>query len=304
VPRADFDLKMMQNAREKGAEVIEEIEVKALIEKDSAVVGVLAKNKEGQEQEYRAPVVVDASGRDAFSINKYRSRIKDDRLKKVSIWTYYKSAKRDPGEDEGATTIAYLPEKAWFWYIPLPNDEVSVGVVGDPAYLYSEGKDSKEIFEREILKNEWIRDHLTPGKVCNKYFVTSDFSYRSEFIARQGLVLVGDAYAFLDPVFSSGIFLALKSGEMAADAIEVALQKGDASAGQFEAYREDFNSGLAAMKQLVYAFYDPGFSFGKLMRKYPELRSDLTDCLIGNLKVDFTALFKAVSEFSEMAERK
>ena len=152
--------------------------------------------------------------------------VKDPQLNKLAIWTYYRGAKRDPGIDEGNTTVAYVPERGWFWYIPLKDDIVSVGIVAEKDYLFSESKDPATIIAREIERNAWIKDHLSIGEQFGEYRVTSEFSYRSKYCAADGLLLAGDAFAFLDPVFSSGVFLALKSGEMAAEAVDAALDGG------------------------------------------------------------------------------
>ena len=113
---------------------------------------------------------------------------------------------------------------------------------------------------------------------------------------QDGLVLVGDAFAFLDPVFSSGVYLALRSGELAADAAHEALAARDVSAGRFSDYAERVRGEIEAMRKLVYVFYDREFSFGNLVRANPELRGDLTDCLIGNLSKNFDRLFAAIGE--------
>jgi flavin-dependent dehydrogenase len=216
------------------------------------------------------------------------------------MWAYFKGAMRDIGHDEGATTVAYVPEKGWFWYIPLQDDMVSAGIVGERAYLYREGKDPQAIIDREIQVNPWIAQHLASSSQIGEVRVTSDFSYRAKYCASDGLVLTGDAFAFLDPVFSSGVFMALKSGELAADAVHGALETGDVRAEQFAEYSNQFCTGLEAMRKLVYAFYDPTFSFGKMLKKHPEVRGELTDCLIGNLYRDFEPLFSAVSEFAQV----
>ena len=306
VRRDDFDMMMLDNAREHGVEVIEGINVKEAIREGDTVVGVIAEDQDGNRREFRAQVTVDASGRDAFTINRNDWKVPDPMLKKVAIWTYYKGAKRDPGIDEGATTVAYLPDKGWFWYLPLPNDEVSVGITAEREYLYrdlSDGKrDPEFIFNREIENNEWIREHLSTGEQFGGYRVTGDYSYRSKYCATDGVVLVGDAFAFLDPVFSSGVFLALRSGEVAADHIDEALTRGDVSASAFAEYGEMMCEGMEAMRKLVYAFYDDDFSFGKMLKKYPHLKGDVTDCLIGHLFKDFTEMWQAASEFAEMPE--
>jgi len=223
-------------------------------------------------------------------------------LNKIAIWTYYKGALRDPGKDEGATTVAYVPEKGWFWYIPLPEDAVSVGVVAERDYLYSDTRDLAAIFQREVKNNLWIERHLAPGEQTGTYRVTGEFSYRSRHCASDGLILAGDAFAFLDPVFSSGVFLALRSGEMAADAADEALTAGDFSASRFTQYGEEFCRGIEAMRQLVYAFYDEAFHFKDFLMEYPDLKGDLTDCLLGNLSRDFRPLFEAVAKFAKVPE--
>jgi flavin-dependent dehydrogenase len=156
---------------------------------------------------------------------------------------------------------------------------------------------------REIERNAWIKDHLSIGEQFGEYRVTSEFSYRSRYCAADGLVLAGDAFAFLDPVFSSGVFLALKSGEMAADAVEAALTAGDTSAARFAEYGETLIRGIETMRKLVYAFYDTGFSFGRLTRNYPQVRGRLTDCLIGDLfDKEYGELFGAIGEFAALPE--
>jgi flavin-dependent dehydrogenase len=229
---------------------------------------------------------------------------RDPKLKKIAIWTYFKGAMRDPGLDEGATTVAYLPNKGWFWYIPLSGDMVSVGIVAEHDYLFDGStKDLAEIFNREVKNNRWIEEHLSQGEQEGEYRVTGEFSYRNKFCAIDGLVLAGDALGFLDPVFSSGVFLALKSGVMLADAADLALKKGDLSAATFEQYGKSMRDSIETMRKIVYAFYDEGFSFKDLVMKGDDMRSDLTDCLVGNVDDnDFSSLFTAMSKLAELPE--
>jgi len=300
IQRSEFDEMLLHNAREHGACVMEGTAVKKLV-RENFVTEVETENREnGMKAIYRAPIIIDASGRDAFSITRHGWRERDPGLNKISIWTYYRGAVRDPGIDEGATTIAYLPEKGWFWHIPLADDLTSVGIVAEKNYLYKHTREPAEIMAREIKKNVWIRKHLTPAKDIGLYRVTGDFSYRSRYCAADGLVLTGDALAFLDPVFSSGVFLALRGGELAAEAVHNALMAKDASATWFEEYGKTMFEGMEAMRKLVYAFYDQAFSFGEVLKKYPDMHFDLTDCLTGNLFRDFDDLFRAVGEFAAL----
>lgn len=303
VERADFDAMLFQRAREFGAVPLTGTRVLDVI-RDAAgrVNGVVALDPEGCEQVFHCRVVIDATGRDALLSRKLNWRRRDPLLNKVAIWTYYEGAKRDPGIDEGTTTVAYLPHGGWFWYIPLRNNRVSVGLVGEREALYRDGlREPADILKRDIRENPWIEDHLAPGTQTGDYWVTGEFSYRSQFCAGDGFVLAGDAFAFLDPVFSSGVFLALKTGEMAADAVHAALSSGDVSARQFDAYGATVSAAIERMRALVYAFYNQNFSFGKLIREYPGVRPVLTDCLIGDLFEDkFSALFSAIGNIADL----
>ena len=302
VLRSEFDQLLLDNARDKGAEVIEEITVRELIQPGTAVTGVRAVGKEGDTREFRAPITIDATGRDAFAVTRNGWKVRDAVLNKIALWTYYKGALRDPGIDEGATTVAYLPGKGWFWYIPLANDVMSVGIVAEKEYLYQDTRDPATIFHREVEKNAWIGNHLAPGQQFGPYRVTGEYSYRSRHCAGDGLVLAGDAFGFLDPVFSSGVMLALRSGELAADAVDAALTTGDVSASRFAEYGAQFCQSIEAMRKLVYAFYNQEFSFREFITEFPSLKGDLTDCLMGNLSRDFQPLFDAVAKFAAVPE--
>ena len=145
VLRSDFDRMMLDNARAKGVDVRQGVAVRDVVTHDGRAIGVRGDVKGGGSETFRADAVVDASGRDTLLASRLGWKRRDPDLNKVAIFTYFKGAKRDPGLDEGATTVAYIPEKGWFWYIPLPGDIVSVGVVAEPSYLYRHARDPKEI---------------------------------------------------------------------------------------------------------------------------------------------------------------
>ena len=302
--RSEFDKMILDKARSNGATVMEETKAKNLIKSGDRVEGITVESEELGSLELRAPIVVDASGRDCFAAHKQKWMVRDPELKKIALWTYFKGAKRDPGLDEGATTVAYLPNKGWFWYIPLSGDMVSVGIVAERDYLFDgTTKDHEEIFKREILNNEWVKEHLSEAEQTGEYRVTGEYSYRNRYCAGEGLVLAGDALGFLDPVFSSGVFLALKSGVMLADEIDIALNSGDLSAKSFDRYGKRMQSTIETMRKIVYAFYDKDFSFGDLAKRGDHLRAALTDCLIGNVDdKEFRELFDAMSDLSDLPD--
>jgi flavin-dependent dehydrogenase len=304
VTRADFDVLMLDNARERGAEVREETTVTRLLKNDSGrVIGVEVEDRAGQRQSLFAKLVVDASGKEAFTANREGLRVGDPYLNKVAVWTYYKGSKREPGMDEGATTVAFVPEKGWFWHIPLQDDRVSVGVVAEGKYLTRDGvRDPKEIFHREVGENKWIEDHLAVGTCEGQYWLTSEYSRYSKFGATPGLLLVGDAFAFLDPVFSSGVMLALKSGVLAGDAIHGALAANDVSPSRFTDYTNQLREGIENMRKLVYAFYNPEFSFKDVIMKYPAMSGLITDCLSGDVNKDYSELWQCIREFCPLPD--
>ena len=243
-------------------------------------------------------MTLDCTGKESFTAVRNGWREKDPALNKVAVWTYYKGSKRESGIDEGQTTVAMIPHKGWFWHIPQHNDMVSVGVVADGKYLTRGGiKDPKAIFHREVGENLWIKDHLSVGESTGEYFITSEYSFHSRHCGCEGLLLVGDAFCFLDPVFSSGLLLALKSGVMAGDDVHLALIRKDFSPKWFECYSMCMRTGIENMRKLVYAFYDPNFSFKQVIDKYPEAADEITDCLSGDVNKDFEPLWKKIREF-------
>jgi flavin-dependent dehydrogenase len=303
VLRSEFDQMLLENAREKGAEVREETTVNRLLMEEEQVVGVEATDKSGRTYEVRAPITLDCSGKEAFTSNRRGWRMNDPYLNKIAVWTYYKGSKRGTGIDEGDTTVAYVPEKGWFWYIPQHNNMVSVGIVAEGKYLTRDGvKTPREIFHREVEQNQWIKNHLACGTSTGDYFVTSEYSRHSRYCAAPGLLLLGDALAFLDPVFSSGVMLALKSGQLAGEAVHEGLLAGDLSPARFLTYGRTIREGVENMRKLVYAFYDPKFSFRALIKNHPEAAGVITDCLSGDVNKDFSQLWDWIRELVPLPE--
>jgi flavin-dependent dehydrogenase len=302
--RGEFDAMLLDNAKKKGAEVRQGIAVRDVIMDGDRVVGVRADSGNGGLEEIRARVVVDASGRDSMLSRRFGWRDRDADLNKIAVWSYYKGAHRDPGLDEGATTVAYVPQKGWFWYIPLHSDIVSVGVVGEPSYLYRDTRDPNEIYARELAACAWIRDHVRTGQQVEPVRVTGEYTYHSKRIGGDGFCLVGDAFAFLDPLFSTGVFLALKSAEMAADTLHEVLSAGQpVTAATFESYYARQRHAVMSFRRLVRAFYNLTFSFREFLQVYPDLHSLIVDTLVGNVFNDLTPLFDALEEYQARPER-
>ncbi len=286
VRRSDFDQRMLENAIEHGVDVQQGIRVLEVLFEGERAVGVRVQDEAGGEERIeRADVIVDASGQSSLIMGKLGLREWDPDLKKAAVWTYWEGAQRDVGRDEGATVVLQIQgKKGWFWYIPLHDNIVSVGAVADYTYLFKnrESKDFETIYHEEVEKCPAVKQRISIGKRVAPYRAAKEYSYRSRRAAGDGWVMVGDAFGFLDPLYSSGVLLALKSGELAADAVCEGLAKGDTSAAQLGKWEADYVRGMERMRSLVCAYY-AGISFGKFVAKHPHRKGDITDLLIGDL---------------------
>lgn len=288
VLRSEFDLMLLNNAREHGVKVHEGARVMDVLMEGERAVGVKVRLEGEEEKTVRSRVVIDASGQSSMLIDRMNLRVWDPDLKKAAIWTYWKGAKREPGLDEGGTIVIQTQGKTgWFWYIPLHDDVVSVGVVAGFEYLFKNRatKDLEKIFMEEVDRCPGVKPRLEGAVRTEEYRALKEYSYKATKTAGDGWVLVGDAFGFLDPLYSSGVLLALTSGQMGADAVADALEANDPSEARLRAWEPEYLKALHRMRNLVCAFYD-GLNFGRLVRKYPERKNLITDILIGNLFSD------------------
>ena len=300
VRRSEFDQTMLDNAREHGVQVHEGARVLDVIFEGDRAVGVRVLLEGASEPvEYRAEVIVDASGQKSMIMSKLGLRDWDPILKKAAVWTYWKGAYRDQGRDEGATIVMQIQgRQGWFWYIPLHDDIVSVGVVAPHEYLFQnrESIDFEKVYFEEVAKCPGLQPRLEGATRCDTFRAEKEYSYRSKKAAGNGWVLVGDAFGFLDPLYSSGVLLALKSGEMAADAVADGLDRNDTTAKQLGCWEPEYVAGMDRMRRLVCEFYD-GFSFGRFVKKHPHLKGHVTDVLIGDIfKDDVDVLWPLMDE--------
>lgn len=288
VRRSEFDHLLLNNARKHGVTVHEGARVLEVLFEGSRAVGIRVKPEGGAERIVKAPVVVDASGQSSLIIDRLNLREWDPVLKKAALWTYWKGAKREPGRDAGATLVIQTKgKKGWFWYIPLHDDIVSVGVVAAYDYLFQnrESKDLETIYFEEVSRCPGLQPRIAEAERCDIFRAQKEYSYRAKQAAGDGWVLIGDAFGFLDPLYSSGVLLALTSASMAADAVTDALAAGDPSEARLRRWEGKYVQGMDRMRRLVCEFYD-GLNFGRLVRRNPDKKGLITDVLVGDLFKD------------------
>ncbi len=303
VKRSEFDQMLLDNAAEQGVEVRRGLNVAAVLFEGDRAHGVRVATADGEGGEIAARVVVDATGHSALIANTFGLLHVEANLKNVAYFSHFEGAVRDPGIDEGATIVFHTTgQEAWFWYIPLPDNVISVGVVGPVSHLVQgRGGDPQRIFEEELARCPPLQPRIAEARQMWPMRARRDFSYRSRRVAGDGWVLVGDAFNFIDPIYSTGVLFAFKSGELAADAICEGFTKGDLSGAHLGAWGDSFFDGVDALRKLVYAFYDKDFRFSTFMKRFPECRRELIDLLIGNVFPDQPkAIFEAIEQIIQL----
>jgi len=305
VERSEFDEMCLNLALEAGAEVRMGARVlKVLFEGGQAVGATVQFEGEERSSAVRARVVVDASGRATVLGKQLGLKVDVPQLNKASIWSYYRGGERREGIDAGETTVFMIEDRGWFWYIPLPDDLVSVGVVAAPEYLFGESNDFETVFMREVERCQPLVSVLEKAQRIDEVRGIRKLAYLNREVVGDGWVMIGDAAGFLDPIYSSGLFLALASAELAADCVHQALEKDDLSADQLGAFVTPLWDGVDVIWRLISAFYDPTFSFAKFVTRFPSQRPALIDCLVGDVVgKDMASFVNSLAEMSSPPPR-
>ena len=289
VVRSEFDQMMLDNAREHGVDAHEGVHVLDVLFEGDRAVGVRIKDADGTRRDVRAKVVVDASGQAALLQNRFKLRLwdpdpeqrRDLDLLGGRLSRHRPRRRRDDGAADRRTRTAGSGTSRC-------TTTSSASASSRRSTTCSRAASSHEqTYQEEVERCPAVKQRRRRREAGRPAIsLTRDYSYRSTTVAGDGWVLVGDAFGFLDPLYSSGVLLALKSGELAADAIADGLaRRRHQRARSSDAWGENFNDGVDRMRRLVCEYYD-GFSFGNFVRNYPELRGTVTDLLIGDLFTD------------------
>jgi len=229
VRRSEFDEILLRRAGQLGAEVIEGCRVRD-IEFLNGGARIRAEHEDGRSQTWSAATVIDASGRDTFLGNRLQAKQRNKKHNSAALYGHFRGAQRECGRREGNITIFWF-DHGWFWFIPLADGATSIGAVVWPHYLKTRTTSVREFFLASIALCPPLADKLKDATLISEVEATGNYSYSCDRSHGANYFLIGDAYTFIDPVFSSGVMLAMNSGIAAAEAIH-ACRTQPATAGR------------------------------------------------------------------------
>ena len=279
VDRAEFDHLLLKNAAKLGVEVREGCAVTRFdITREGAEVTV--RDDAGTETRVSAELLIDATGQASLMAGKLGMREMDADLKNFAVFSHFEGAQRHEGKREGDISVVLVPG-GWWWVIPLADGRTSVGQVG-PASMLRGRKPDEAYFHEQIAATPYLAKRLSDAKRVAQVRTISDYSYVSKKLAGDRFVLVGDAGAFLDPVFSTGVYLGMVGAFRAAEAVDAALTAGRFSRREFVAYEAWVLKQVDAYKKFVKGFYKPEFvELLMAPSEFLDLRAAITSLLAG-----------------------
>ena len=258
VTRADFDKVLLDHAAESGAEVREETSVDKIDFSDDGVTIAVPGTKNGGTATIRARYVIDASGRNSILGAKFKLKKNYDHLQKVSVFAHYNGMTRAEGRDGTLTRMVRALDR-WFWVIPLTATRTSVGVVLDGAVFKKSGLSAEDFLQQAIEEQPLLMQSMRDAERVTPVRTAADFSYRSTRLTGDRWMLAGDAAGFIDPVFSSGVFLAILAGEQAADILHEVLDHPAKRRKLFAGYARHINKAMDVYLRFVDAWYSKEF---------------------------------------------
>ena len=257
VKRSEFDELLFQQSRKSGVDCFENSEVTAY-DKCGKIIHLLEVLQKEGTKKYTARFIIDASGRDTFLAGKMKSKIKNKKHSAAAVFAHFSGAEGFPEPETGNIGI-YWFEYGWCWLIPFADGSVSVGVVSSPDYLKQRKGTIEEFFLTAIKSTRHLSKHLAKACMITDVQATGNYSYLSRHIYGKNYLMVGDAYSFLDPVFSTGVHIALRSGFEASKAIDRALKNPEKSRRYFKIYEKTVTKGINGFTWIIYHMLDKNF---------------------------------------------
>lgn len=251
VRRSEFDHVLLKNAAAKGAEIVEGWRVTEVDFPAATGACVTARDEAGGTRRYEAAFLVDASGRDTLLAGKLGLKQRNRRHSSAAMFGHFTGARRLPGRAEGNISIFWF-DRGWFWFIPLADGTTSVGAVCPPSYFKARKTDLTSFFHQTIALCPEIADRLKDAQLVAPVTATGNYSYTAKRMTGRSFLMVGDAFAFIDPVFSTGVYLAMMSAFLGAEAIETCLRQPSEAPKALRRYEAEARRGLQAFTWYIY----------------------------------------------------
>jgi flavin-dependent dehydrogenase len=256
VRRSTFDHILLQNAAAKGAEVIEDCRVTAIDFPETGPARIEARDGDGQARGWTAKFVVDASGRDTLLASQLGLKERNPRNGSAAIFGHFTGARRLPGAAEGNISVVWF-DNGWFWFIPLSDGTTSVGAVCPAAFFKNRGTDLLSFFNSVIASCPEIARRLQDATLVGEVTATGNYSYGATKATGQKFIMVGDSNTFIDPVFSTGVYLAMSMAFHGADAVETCLDKPHKAAKALRRYEAATRRSLKSFSWFIYRIREP-----------------------------------------------
>ena len=257
VRRSEFDHILFRNAGRKGAELLEGMRANR-VEFDAGGRGalVIAKAGSGEVLQWKTRFVIDASGRDTLLANQLQMKERNRRHNSAAVYGHFTGARRLSGTAEGNISIFWF-DHGWFWFIPLADGTTSVGAVCWPYYLKSRKKDVTSFFHDTVALCPMLARRLEGARLVEPATATGNYSYAARRSFGHNYLMVGDAFAFIDPVFSSGVFLAMNSGFEAAVTAAACLDRPREAAAALQRFDQVMRRGPKQFSWFIYRVTNP-----------------------------------------------
>jgi 1H-pyrrole-2-carbonyl-[peptidyl-carrier protein] chlorinase len=256
VERDVFDTMLLRHAHEKGVKVVQGSKVLNVMFEQDRAVGVRVEVTDGWEQDVTSRFVVDASGRRCFLPTQLKMRQKDTLFNQFCIYSWFKNVEPNPPGYEGMLFLHFLDlERCWAWSIPLRNGYTSVGVVTDKQDFQKSGRSHEQFFDSLLALNRSLQWSMRNAERIRPWWIEADYSYQVDRLSGPGWLLVGDALRFVDPVFSTGVDVAMYSANFGFEAIDAVLRGRREEADALPEYDRTIGDGVDAWYELISMFY-------------------------------------------------
>jgi flavin-dependent dehydrogenase len=284
VKRAQFDHILLQNAKRSGVCVHEGVRATAVEFLAGGDIEVASRDASGGASTWKARFLVDASGRDTFLANRFGTKVRNRHHESAALFAHFDHVVRREGEEEGNISM-YWFKHGWFWVIPFRDGHVSVGAVCRPEYLKSRNASTEQFLMQTIGLSAELADRMKNAVMVTEAMAAGNFSYYSKLMHNKNYLLIGDAFAFIDPVFSTGVYLAMSGARSAADAIDVTLRDPVRGRSLLAKHERRIVSWISAYSWFIYRFTSPAMQKLFMTRRNPlRLKSAILSLMSGDTR--------------------